>query len=85
MKLPIAAALFLATSAALTASTAFAQDLPKGDCAAPAPRQDLSGCDFSGRDLAGRDFSGTVLENARFNGARLEGARFEKAMAKWTN
>ena len=60
MKLPTAAALIVATSAALTASAAFAQGLPKGDCAAPAPRQDLSGCDFSGRDLAGRDFSGTA-------------------------
>ena len=47
--------------------TAVAQGVPKGDCATPEPRHDLSGCDFSGRDLSGRDFSGAVLENARFN------------------
>ena len=38
MKLPTAAALILATAAALTASATFAQGLPKGDCAVPAPR-----------------------------------------------
>jgi len=47
---------------ALAGMSAKAADLPKGDCAKPAPHQDFRHCDFSGAQFPGADLTGALLD-----------------------
>ncbi|MGE5155344.1 MAG: pentapeptide repeat-containing protein, partial [Bdellovibrio bacteriovorus] len=71
------------------AALAGAEDLPRGDCAAPRPATDLRHCNLGearlqGVDLRNAQLDGVRFENADLTGCKLAGASLVKANLRWT-